>query len=383
MALTVLVRCPFCRREHTYTAPVYPCGCGVPLTLPVQDSAAPARIHHRTWAGSWVPVRCASCGAVQEWPQPELGCPCGTLLRVPVARTDSGEARATPEHGTPTDPDALPGLHTDHPRPTGNAPADPLDPDPVTAGPVDADPDTAGPSAEPRTARPTEDEPDAARRPGGGQESQNAQGAGSGRGSQNAQEPQDASEPRSGQESRGAQGPGHEPQDAQGPRAGQEPRSGQESGSGQRSQGMRGSGRRSGPGPAAAPTPIPRPAFEPVTIRTAQDAKTAAAQYLRWLGFTGIQVTARIPASGIDLRGPGVVAHVDPSTAPTALREIETLWLNGLNDSAVPVCFSLAGYTREARYRAEELSLALFVLDLTGTPCPVNTPADHLIRAPR
>ncbi|MGW5019634.1 hypothetical protein [Streptomyces cacaoi] len=358
MALTVLVRCPFCRREHAYTAPVYPCGCGVSLTLPVQDSAAPARIHHRTWAGSWVPVRCASCGAVQEWPQPELGCPCGTLLRVPVARTDSGEARATPEHGTPTDPDALPGPHTDHPRPTGNAPADPLDPDPVTAGPVDADPDTAGPSAEPRTARPTEDEPDAARRPGGGQESQNTQGAGS---AQNAQEPQDA----------------------QGPRAGQEPRSGQESGSGQRPQGVRGSGRRSGPGPAAAPTPIPRPAFEPVTIRTAQDAKTAAAQYLRWLGFTGIQVTARIPASGIDLRGPGVVAHVDPSTTPTALREIETLWLNGLNDSAVPVCFSLAGYTREARYRAEELSLALFVLDLTGTPCPVNTPADHLIRAPR
>ena len=127
--------------------------------------------------------------------------------------------------------------------------------------------------------------------------------------------------------------------------------------------------------------PLRRPAFRPVTIRTAQDAKTAAAQYLRWLGFTEIRVTERTPASGIDLRGPEIVAHVDPTTSPTALRDVETLWLNGLNESAVAVCFSLAGYAREARARADELSLPLFVLDLTGTPQPVNDAADELIRS--
>jgi hypothetical protein len=123
-----------------------------------------------------------------------------------------------------------------------------------------------------------------------------------------------------------------------------------------------------------------RPAFRPVTIRTAQDARTAAAQYLRWLGYAEVKVTEKRPASGLDLRGPGIIAHVDPSTAPTSLREVETLWLNGLNDEVPTACFSLAGYAREARTRADALGVPLFVLDLTGMPQAVNDPADDLIR---
>ena len=239
MAESVQVRCPVCRREHRYTAPVYPCGCGAPVALPVMGSSTPVQVRHRTWAGSWISARCSACGNVEEWPQPELGCDCGTVLRVPI--------------------------HPPTPPPT----------------------------------------------------------------------PRPAPTPA----------PTHTPTPAQ--------------------------------------APIPRPAFRPVTIRTAQDAKTAAAQYLRWLGFAEIRVAERTPASGIDLRGPGIVAHVDPTTSPTALRDIETLWLNGLNDSAVAVAFSLAGYARDARYRADELALPLFVLDLTGTPKAVNDPADQLIRTPR
>jgi hypothetical protein len=124
-----------------------------------------------------------------------------------------------------------------------------------------------------------------------------------------------------------------------------------------------------------------RPAFRPVTIRTAQDARTAAAEYLRWLGFTGVRVTEKRPASGVDLRGSGILAHVDPTTAPTTLREIETLWLNGLNEEVPTACFSLAGYSREARTGADSLSVPLFVLDLTGMPQAVNDPADELIRS--
>ncbi|GAA2627568.1 hypothetical protein [Streptomyces axinellae] len=240
MAESVQVRCPVCRREHRYTAPVYPCGCGAPVALPVMGSSTPVQVRHRTWAGSWVSARCPACGNVEEWPQPELSCDCGTVLRVPI-----------------------------HP-PAPSSPA----------------------------SRPAPTPPPA-------------------------------------------------------------------------------------PTPAPAQTPIPRPAFRPVTIRTAQDAKTAAAQYLRWLGFAEIRVAERTPASGIDLRGPGIVAHVDPTTSPTPLRDIETLWLNGLNDSAVAVSFCLAGYARDARYRADELALPLFVLDLTGTPKAVNDPADQLIRTPR
>ncbi|UGY94298.1 hypothetical protein [Streptomyces gobiensis] len=123
-----------------------------------------------------------------------------------------------------------------------------------------------------------------------------------------------------------------------------------------------------------------RPAFRPVTIRTARDAVLAAGQYLRWLGFAEVRAVETRTASGVDLRGPGVVAQVDPTTSPTTLRGIETLWLNGLHESAVAVCFSLAGFARDARSRADELGLPLFVLDLTGTPQPVNDAADQLIR---
>jgi hypothetical protein len=240
MAESVPVRCPVCRREHSYAPPSYPCACGAPVVLPLFHGRPPAQVEHRTWADSWVPVRCTDCGRLDEWPQPEIGCDCGTLLRMPVA-------------------------------PPAPAP--------------------------PSAAQPGED----------------------------------------------SDGPPQRPGDV---------------------------------------LPAPRPAFRPVTIRTAQDTKTAAAQYLRWLGFTGIRVAGRRPASGVDLRGTDVVAHVDPTTTPTALRDVETLWLNGLNESVVAACFSLAGYSPEARVRADELSLPLFVLDLTGTPQPVNDAADELTRRP-
>lgn len=279
MAESVSVRCPTCRREHTYAPPTYPCACGAPVSLPLLDGGVPVQVRHRTWAGSWVPVRCGGCGQLDEWPQPEFGCVCGAIVRVPVASPGpersgraavGGTGRGTPRGGT--------GTGTGTPA----------------AGGADTGAAAEGKAEPPRGARETAT----------------------------------ARQPRS---------------------------------------------RPSGP-------PARRPAFRPVTIRTAQDAKTAAAQYLRWLGFTEVRIAGNRPASGVDLRGPEVVAHVDPTTTPTTLRDIETLWLNGLNESATAVCFSLAGYSPDARARADELALPLFVLDLTGTPQPVNDQADELIR---
>ncbi|WKD31746.1 hypothetical protein [Streptomyces xanthophaeus] len=132
------------------------------------------------------------------------------------------------------------------------------------------------------------------------------------------------------------------------------------------------------PPPAA---PVPRPAFRPVTIRTARDAVATAALYLRWLGFRDVrQPDGRpIPAATVDLRAPGLVAQVDPTTAPAGLRAVECVWLNGLTASATSVYFALAGYTEEARARADDLGIPLFVMDLTGMPQPVNDPADALV----
>ncbi|MER5486838.1 hypothetical protein ABT024_27025 [Streptomyces sp. NPDC002812] len=140
---------------------------------------------------------------------------------------------------------------------------------------------------------------------------------------------------------------------------------------------------RAGPpaGPAPADPAVPRPDFRPVTIRTARDAVVTAALYLRWLGFQDVrQPDGRpIPSAAVDLRAPGLVAQVDPTTAPAGLRAVECVWLNGLTACATSVYFSLAGYTEDARTRADDLGIPLFVMDLTGMPQPVNDPAEDLL----
>ncbi|MFE4667920.1 hypothetical protein ACFRI7_27780 [Streptomyces sp. NPDC056716] len=74
-----------------------------------------------------------------------------------------------------------------------------------------------------------------------------------------------------------------------------------------------------------APSGDGRPAFRPVTIRTAKDAVTTAVLYLDRLGHQGIRRADQRPPSGIALAAPG-----------------------------------------------------MYVLDLTGTPQPVNTTAERL-----
>ncbi|GAA0313253.1 hypothetical protein GCM10010302_60260 [Streptomyces polychromogenes] len=155
--------------------------------------------------------------------------------------------------------------------------------------------------------------------------------------------------------------------------------------------GVRGDGRPAGRPPAGpAPGggsagvvrgPASRPPFRPVTIRTARDAVATAALYLRWLGFRDVRQPdgVPIPSAAVDLRAPGVVAQVDPTTAPAGLRAVECVWLNGLTASTTSVYFALAGYTEEARGRADDLGIPLFVMDLTGMPQPVNDPADALV----
>ncbi|MEU8887705.1 hypothetical protein [Streptomyces sp. NPDC048442] len=160
-----------------------------------------------------------------------------------------------------------------------------------------------------------------------------------------------------------------------------------ESGRGRANEDSPAGGRADGDSPAGgrteggspAPPPRPRPPFRPLTIRTARDAVTAAALYLKWLGFRDILQSPEHPASGIDLRARGLVAQVDPRTEPSTLRDVECLWLHGLNSSSLSVFFSLTGYVPEARARAEDLGVPLFVMDLTGTPQPANGAADELV----
>jgi ribosomal protein S27E len=135
-----------------------------------------------------------------------------------------------------------------------------------------------------------------------------------------------------------------------------------------------------GPAPAPVPRPVRRPAFEPRPIRTGQDAVTAAARYLSWLGYASVVPTAGRETSGADLRGDGLLARVEPSTRPVSVRDVETLWLACLHGEVAGAHFALAGYDPLAAERADELAVPLFALDLTGTPRPLNEAAHTLIR---
>ncbi|MEU6422021.1 hypothetical protein [Streptomyces spiralis] len=125
-----------------------------------------------------------------------------------------------------------------------------------------------------------------------------------------------------------------------------------------------------------------RGVFRPVVISTARDAVTDAVLYLRWLGYEDIRRADQRPPSGIGLAARGLVAQVDPAARPASQRDVECLWLTAMTESAGGVYFSLTGYSEQARTRADELRIALFVLAPDGVPRPVNGPADALGGAP-
>ncbi|MDL5204572.1 hypothetical protein [Streptomyces sp. ALI-76-A] len=130
--------------------------------------------------------------------------------------------------------------------------------------------------------------------------------------------------------------------------------------------------------PAQPTGAAPHRAFRPVAIRTARDAVTVTARYLRWLGYRDIRRADQRPPSGIGIAARGLLAQVDPTVRPASLRDVECLWLTAMTESAACVYFSLTGYAPDARARADTLGIPLFVLDLTGTPRPVNDPAGEL-----
>ncbi|WP_455754576.1 hypothetical protein [Streptomyces tanashiensis] len=357
MGESVPVNCPECLRTHAYAAPALPCVCGSPVAPPVAAGAVARPITHRNWTDEWVTVRCEACGRENDWPHPELGCPCGTVLRVPVRPV---EPAPSPVGGTGAEPGGAPPGTAGGVAGTGGGAVPERDPGPPPS-----------PAADPGSPLPAPEGRDLDPRPGPGRRGTPGSAAGGTTdGTRDAADvPAVPVEPGSpwfgpGPGARGGAGAAGLGADAPGPAA---PRTFAERYPAHI------------PLPVTAPRPAPlRGAFRPVTIRTSRDAVAAAAGYLRWLGFRDVVQPEERPASGVDLRAPGLVAQVDPSTRPTGLRAVECLWLNGLSTSAVSVFFSLAGYTPEARSRAAELGLPLFVLDLTGTPQPVSDAAEGL-----
>ncbi|MFJ7958902.1 hypothetical protein ACIQ62_21705 [Streptomyces sp. NPDC096319] len=427
MGESVPVRCPECLRTQAYAPPAFPCACGRPVAPAVAADGLVEPITHRNWADTWVTVRCGACGHATDWPHPELGCPCGTVLRIPVRRADEGGTGPEPATGRdeadggavpdgpagtggamagtlgsrPEGPEAVGGdvTRTGGGSEAGREPGAPT-PFPVVSSPPPTTP--APPPSRETPGTPPEQGPDAGTRPEQGpgiRLPSEAQPDGSSPPPAAPGSPWFGPGPGARGGAAGTPGPGADGGGAGPGRLGADPTAdpgtgatGGGAGAGAGSGGAGSGGAESDgprtfaerypphiPLPVTAPRPEPRRgAFRPVTIRTSRDAVAAAAGYLRWLGYRDVVQPEERPASGVDLRAPGLIAQVDPSTRPAGLRAVECLWLNGLTSAAVSVFFSLAGYTPEARSRAAEIGLPLFVLDLTGTPQPVNHAAEEL-----
>lgn len=130
-------------------------------------------------------------------------------------------------------------------------------------------------------------------------------------------------------------------------------------------------------GPRAS-APAGRPEASGSARDAGRDAVTAAVLHLRRLGHEDVRRTGRRSPSGVELAGRGVLARVGPPARPATPRDVECLWLTAMTESAVCRYFTAAGYTEEARARADALDVPLFLLCPTGVPRPVNGPAEAL-----
>ncbi|MFF8971361.1 hypothetical protein [Streptomyces sp. NPDC014995] len=289
-----------------------------------------------------VPVRCPACRRERLYTAPSYPCVCGSAVapRLDPRTAPTAVAHRAWEEEWVTVPCPACGHRAQWPRPELGCPCGTVLRIPVTM-------------TGPRTESSPEEDADTGQAAGSGRESGPAQESGTG-------QEVDA---------------GQEPDTAQEPSPPQEPGTGQESAS--RLDAVPGQEAPTTP-PQTTPSSSPRRPFHPVAIRTARDAVTATALYLRWLGYRDIRRADQRPASGIGLAARGLLAHVDPSVHPASLRDVECLWLTAMSESAHCAYFSLAGYAPDARARADSLAVPLFVLDLAGTPQPVNAAAEEL-----
>ncbi len=395
MAESVPVRCPACRREHRYAAQSYPCVCGVPVAPSLDALVEPTVVTVRAWDDEWATVRCGACARETQWPHPELGCDCGTMLRIPVRAAGALPPPRDTDGATGHDrrADAGAGERTDRGLP-GGRPAEgdtrrPAGPDHLADAGTEEFPVPGGDEERPRDGgrhgTPSVDGP--AHRNGGAGTRDTppaeaaAPAADTGRDERHdAGEEATADTPGRSRDARLDTPPGEGHDLEAGATTGTGPGGGRDAGDD--SAPGTGTAADSGPTGGGGTSDVGeggRGPFRPVTIRTARDAVTAAALYLRWLGYPDVRRADQRPPSGIGLAARGILAQVDPTVRPASLRDVECLWLTAMTESAACVYFSLAGYAEDALARADALGVPLFVLDLTGTPQPVNSPADDLV----
>jgi hypothetical protein len=122
-----------------------------------------------------------------------------------------------------------------------------------------------------------------------------------------------------------------------------------------------------------------RPKPKPVLIRTWRDAELAAAEWMKYWGYTNVAATAVGTDGGIDVVSNEAVAQVKAETSATGRPKVQQHHGVAVSEGKAAIFFALAGFTPAARTYAEQNGILLFSFDLQGEPKPVNTAAHALI----
>lgn len=127
-----------------------------------------------------------------------------------------------------------------------------------------------------------------------------------------------------------------------------------------------------GPPSVTAGPPAPR------LIRSPSDAEEAAAEWVRWLGFTDAEVTGRGADGGVDVRGRAIVGQVKAHMVPVSRPDLQRLYGIAQAEKRLALFFSLMSYTEQAVAWADEVGMALFRFNHAGEVEPVNSAAGIL-----
>lgn len=114
-------------------------------------------------------------------------------------------------------------------------------------------------------------------------------------------------------------------------------------------------------------------------VRTPLEAERLSAEYMRWLGFTGVRLTATGPDGGVDVVAHEALAQVKAEMRPAGRPAIQSIYGLASLEGKHALFFSLSGYTREAMSFATRAGVALFTYDRRGRLEAANEAGQVLI----
>jgi hypothetical protein len=127
---------------------------------------------------------------------------------------------------------------------------------------------------------------------------------------------------------------------------------------------------------------VQRVAPERRLIKNFRQAEFLAAEWMTYMGFGHVQVTAATRDGGIDVVATEAVAQVKAESFPTSAPPLQALYGVATAEGKLGLFFSLAGYRSAAISWAGRTGLALFEFELDGGVSGANAAARALLPDP-